>query len=102
MRHLTELQLSMPLPGALEAELRAAYADPPRAYHHFGHVVDVLGQFLRVPDWHVRDAVALAILFHDAIYEPGRSDNEARSAELAERSLRATAWAPLGDRNVLG
>ena len=35
--------------------------------------------------------VALAILFHDAIYEPGRPDNEERSADLAIELLRDQA-----------
>jgi predicted metal-dependent HD superfamily phosphohydrolase len=32
--------------------------------------------------------VFLALLFHDAIYAPGRHDNESESAELATRLLR--------------
>ena len=47
MQHLHELQLSKPLPATLEADLRRVYATPPRAYHHFGHVLDVLGHFAR-------------------------------------------------------
>lgn len=56
---------------------------------------EVLGHFARVPSWTDRDAVALAlaILFHDAIYVPGRSDNEARSAELAATLLAPTPLA---------
>jgi predicted metal-dependent HD superfamily phosphohydrolase len=92
------LELPFPLSAAVERELRSAYATPPRAYHHFGHVLEVLGHFERVPRWQDRDAVALAILFHDAIYVAGRSDNELRSAELAARSLAATAHAHLVPR----
>jgi predicted metal-dependent HD superfamily phosphohydrolase len=33
------------------------------------------------------DAVALAIWFHDAIYDPTRTDNESESAALARTSL---------------
>jgi len=43
----------------------------------------------RVPSWDDRDAVALAILFHDAIYIPGRTDNESRSAELYRAAQRS-------------
>jgi predicted metal-dependent HD superfamily phosphohydrolase len=35
-----------------------------------------------VPRWDDPVAVALAVLFHDAVYEAGHSDNEARSAQL--------------------
>lgn len=34
----------------------------------------------------------LAVLFHDAVYAPGRHDNEARSAELAREA--AARWLP--------
>jgi predicted metal-dependent HD superfamily phosphohydrolase len=81
---MTPIALPFSVPTALEAELRQAYADPPRAYHHFGHVEDVLGQFACVTAlFHDPAAVALAILFHDAVYVAGAGDNEERSAALA-------------------
>jgi predicted metal-dependent HD superfamily phosphohydrolase len=76
--------LPFALPVGLQLALRAAYAVPARAYHGFAHVEEVLGHYagarplLREPV-----SVALAVLFHDAIYQPGRTDNEAASAELA-------------------
>jgi predicted metal-dependent HD superfamily phosphohydrolase len=72
-------------PEQLEA-LRQAYATPPRAYHNFEHVQEVLRHYESVaqgPGWAQPEEVRLAVLYHDAIYEPGRKDNEARSAELA-------------------
>jgi predicted metal-dependent HD superfamily phosphohydrolase len=74
------------LPTAQHASLCAAYASPPRAYHHFGHVQDVLVHYRTVdtgPGWHRPKEVWLAVLYHDAVYVPGRSDNEAASARLA-------------------
>ena len=74
------------LPDKVIASLTAAYAVPARAYHHFGHVREVLRHYHEVsagPGWrHLRETGA-AVLYHDAIYQPGRTDNEARSAELA-------------------
>lgn len=64
----------------------AAYASPPRAYHSFTHVQEVLKHFRDVaqrPGWTHPREVFLAILFHDAIYVAGRSDNETKSADLA-------------------
>jgi predicted metal-dependent HD superfamily phosphohydrolase len=82
--------LPFPLPAALEERLRAAYASPPRAYHNFAHVDEVLAHFQSVPNWHDPVSVALAILFHDAVYHAGRSDNEAQSARLMRDTVRET------------
>jgi predicted metal-dependent HD superfamily phosphohydrolase len=71
----------------LEAALRALYAEPPRAYHNFSHVDEVLDHMASVSDWSDPIAVGLAILFHDAIYEAGKPGNEAKSAELAACSI---------------
>ncbi|TYT27444.1 hypothetical protein FZO89_02340 [Luteimonas viscosa] len=81
-------------PGQLEA-LEAAYADPPRAYHDFGHVREVLRHYDAVatgPGWVQPDEVRLAVLYHDAVYEAGRRDNEARSARFAVDEI--ARWLP--------
>ena len=78
------------LPAGLVAELKAAYATPPRAYHSFDHVREVIGHYDTVatgPGWMQPVEVLLAVLFHDAVYEPGRTDNEARSAQLAREAI---------------
>ncbi|MFD0726399.1 HD domain-containing protein [Lysobacter brunescens] len=83
------------LPADQLDALRAAYADPPRAYHHFGHVREVLGHYRAVadgPGWHRPGEVLFAVLYHDAVYVPGRSDNEAASAQLAVEHL--SRWPP--------
>ena len=83
------------IPDAQLAEIEAAHASPPRSYHDFGHVREVLRHYHEVavgPGWVQPLEVRLAVLYHDAIYVAGRSDNEARSAELAvERILH---WLP--------
>jgi predicted metal-dependent HD superfamily phosphohydrolase len=79
------------LPDAIEARLRAAYASPARAYHNFDHVSEVLTHFASVPHWDAPCSVALAILFHDAIYIAGRADNERESARLMHETLRESA-----------
>ena len=83
-----------PLPFSLPPEQRAAiesaYATPPRAYHALHHVGEVLRHFEAVsdgPGWTHPHDIALAILYHDAIYEAGAKDNEARSADLAAAHL---------------
>ena len=77
----------------VEAELRAraAYAEPHRHYHGERHLDSCLRMLDGVAglDEHERRVLRWAILWHDSVYDPERSDNEERSAELAERELRA-------------
>lgn len=85
----------MPVPGydacLVEAELRAraAYAEPGRHYHGERHLNDCLRHLDQLHDLAERERRLLqwAILWHDAIYDPERGDNEERSAELARREL---------------
>jgi predicted metal-dependent HD superfamily phosphohydrolase len=90
MSTLTNSPLAVP--DALLRAVQAAHLHPPRAYHDFSHVQEVLARLDEVasgPGWrHPREAL-LAALFHDAVYVPGAKDNEARSADLAARSIDA-------------
>ena len=79
------------LPGEMVAELRAAYATPPRAYHSWAHVERVLDHVREIAWEHPRE-VWLAALYHDAIYVAGAADNEARSAALARQAI--ARWLP--------
>ena len=87
--------VSLVLPPEQESALEAAYATPPRAYHDFSHIREVLRHYDAVaagPGWVQPVEVQLAVLYHDAIYEAGRSDNEARSADLAVEHI--ARWLP--------
>ena len=80
--------------GQLRA-LEAAYASPPRAYHDFNHVAEVLRHYEAVaagPGWVQPLEVRLAVLYHDAVYEAARKDNEARSAAFAREEI--ARWLP--------
>lgn len=77
------------LPHDLLCALEAAYSEPQRAYHTVVHVADVLGWYDEVADavgWEQPGESYVAILFHDAVYVPGASDNEARSAAWARQA----------------
>ena len=69
-------------------ELARAYSEPGRHYHNLDHIAALLqlldrhGEAIRN-----RDAIEFAIFFHDAVYVPARSDNEAASAALARARL---------------
>lgn len=70
-------------------ELAAAYGADGRFYHnlnHIQHALDVAEQLQAVAEDFT--AVQLALWFHDVVYDPRRSDNEAESAAYAERVLR--------------
>jgi predicted metal-dependent HD superfamily phosphohydrolase len=81
------------LSAAAGAELRHRYDEPQRAYHDAAHVgLMWLRHLMHGGDPGDRD-MALAILFHDAVYEPLAQDNEARSAALAAELVRGdTGW----------
>jgi predicted metal-dependent HD superfamily phosphohydrolase len=68
--------------------LVAAYWEPQRHYHNLHHIEDCQTEFDRVRHL-VREpeAMELALWFHDAVYDPKASDNEERSADLAEACL---------------
>ncbi|GAA1591592.1 MULTISPECIES: HD domain-containing protein [Streptomyces] len=76
-------------PGPYADRLLAAWSEPQRRYHTTAHLADVLAR-TDVLAAHAADraAVELAAWFHDAVYRPDRSENEERSAALAERALR--------------
>lgn len=64
-------------------EVVIAYATDERHYHTLQHLEDVHASMAEVsPQLDGPDAVLLAIVYHDMIYQATRSDNEERSAEL--------------------
>lgn len=68
--------------------LRARYAEPQRRYHtltHVQRVLDVVDSLAGLTADHA--TVRLAAWFHDAVYVPGRDDNERLSADLAADTL---------------
>ncbi|MET9606380.1 hypothetical protein ABZZ17_15080 [Streptomyces sp. NPDC006512] len=75
-------------PAPYADRLLTAWAEPQREYHTTTHLADVLAR-IDVLAGHAADpaAVELAAWFHDAVYRPDRSENEERSAVLAERAL---------------
>lgn len=88
--HATLLRASeeTPDPAPYADNLLTRWAEPQRRYHTTAHLaavldhIDVLEEHAEEPD-----LVRLAAWFHDAVYAPDRSENEERSARLAERAL---------------
>ena len=77
--------------GTLE-ELVRAYTEPHRHYHTLDHVADLLRLLESHGGVSDADAVKLAILFHDVVYDPARHDNEAASANLAMKRLSSLGF----------
>lgn len=80
------------LPDPLLDEVATAYGSPGRHYHTLEHVAEVATWFAAVsagPGWREAGEVYAAVLSHDAVYDVGRPDNEARSAELGRAWCRA-------------
>ncbi|MFE3514525.1 hypothetical protein [Streptomyces sp. NPDC059166] len=79
---------SGPDPAPYADALIARWAEPQRRYHTTAHLTQVLDRVDTLAG-HAADPdlVRLAVWFHDAVYRPDRSENEERSAALAERAL---------------
>ncbi len=80
-------------------KLLTAYGAPERHYHNVQHLENLFAQVAALPP---QDAtvVALAIWYHDAVYEALRPDNEARSAEWALAFLAETTLEPVRRERV--
>jgi len=101
---ITELGATRNATAAL-ADLRRRYAEPQRRYHTIAHVRSVLTstQWLHDCGERVDDPgkLAAAAWFHDAVYQPGAADNEARSASLAAAVLAGLGVAEQHRRHVV-
>ncbi|MBJ8439341.1 metal-dependent hydrolase [Acinetobacter junii] len=75
-------------PQKIFNKLIAAYSEKQRAYHTLQHLYEclVLVDSIRA-DLNDAHAVAVALWFHDAVYDPQAKDNELKSAELFEQYL---------------
>jgi predicted metal-dependent HD superfamily phosphohydrolase len=73
----------------VELKARADYAASGRHYHDERHLDDCLWRLDQIHDLSETERRLLrwAILWHDSIYDPTRSDNEELSAERAFREL---------------
>lgn len=73
---------------ALWQNIAVRYGERQRAYHTLSHIEQLLVQFESIKH-HLSEPhiVALALYYHDVIYDPTRADNEQKSAEYAVDAL---------------
>ncbi len=64
------------------------YNEPHRAYHNVGHLVELFEYFEKYRD-QIQDqqSIALALFFHDVVYNISDTDNEEQSAKYATKAL---------------
>lgn len=75
-------------------QVLARWSEPQRAYHttqHLREALTLLDAWSRGEEWPA--PVALALFFHDLVYDPQRADNEDLSA-LAAREMLASLQLP--------
>jgi predicted metal-dependent HD superfamily phosphohydrolase len=87
-------------PGAVAeaaADLVTRYAEPQRRYHTLEHIDEMLAVS---DELGATEEVTCAVWFHDAYYEPARTDNEVRSAGYAQEVLGALGASPAFTREV--
>lgn len=74
--------------NTLWQDIAVRYNETQRAYHTLRHLQQLFDQFEQVKhklnEPHI---IALALYYHDVIYEPTRADNERKSAEYAVEAL---------------
>ncbi|MCY6411322.1 metal-dependent hydrolase [Acinetobacter sp. VNH17] len=77
-------------PQKMLNKLISAYSEKQRAYHTVQHLYECLSLLESIKKYlNDAHAVALALWFHDAVYDPKAKDNELKSAELFEQYLAA-------------
>lgn len=83
--------LGVAVDAAEFSRLDAAYAESQRAYHtaqHINECLDRLDWALGQQDFPDVAAIATALWYHDAVYQPTQHDNEALSADQAVAFLQ--------------
>lgn len=87
---LTKYTNDQDLITELWAEIERNYSDKKRHYHTLSHLENLLQQLTeiktQVKDW---DVVLFSLYYHDVIYSSLKSDNEQKSAELAEKRMKS-------------
>ena len=86
--HAAWSSLGRPAPSGLRDELLSAWSEPHRHYHDQRHLRECLALWTRWRHLCQRPGeVAIALWFHDAIYDPQSQHNELNSAAWTTRCL---------------
>jgi predicted metal-dependent HD superfamily phosphohydrolase len=70
-------------------EIETNYSNKKRHYHNLTHLSNLLREITevknKIQNW---DILLFTLFYHDAIYNTRKSDNEEKSAELAEKRMK--------------
>ena len=73
---------------ALWQDIAMRYNESQRVYHSLQHIQQLFGQFEQIKNHlNQQHIIALALFYHDVIYEPTCVNNELKSAEYAVEAL---------------
>jgi predicted metal-dependent HD superfamily phosphohydrolase len=89
----------LPEPAGVFEALAARYSELSRTYHTLQHIAEGIAHLKTVR--YVPPDVPIAWWFHDAIYDPRRTDSEEKSAAWAVAVLGKTALAATVERAIL-
>ncbi len=90
-RHLSAINCNIePLHvDKLWQNIASHYSEPVRAYHNLTHLQQLFKPFKQIKSKLKQPSiVALALFYHDIIYDPTQQDNELKSAEYAVKDLQ--------------
>jgi predicted metal-dependent HD superfamily phosphohydrolase len=86
---LTNYSDEISLRNDLWTEIEANYSDKKRYYHTLSHLSNLQNQLCEVKDkiknW---ETILFTLFYHDIVYNALESDNEEKSAELAEKRMQ--------------
>ncbi|SHH98502.1 Predicted metal-dependent phosphohydrolase, HD superfamily [Chryseolinea serpens] len=80
---------------SLWAEIEKQYGHRSRRYHNLVHLEKMRSELEGVRE-EIEDfaAIVFAIVYHDAVYNATKKDNEEKSAELARKRLTTLSYSP--------
>jgi predicted metal-dependent HD superfamily phosphohydrolase len=86
---LNKLVQELELTAELWRDLRSRYSESGRFYHTLSHLDSIISELNAVKnsvqDW---ETMVFSVAYHDSVYDPLGSDNEERSADLAETIMK--------------
>jgi len=87
--HSFARKIILPQPDAIWDSIVTLYSEKDRHYHNLQHIADCLHKLDQWPGYvPEKNAIELALWFHDIIYETQRADSKESCAALATHFLR--------------